>query len=164
MEEEEQPVPPSKEVEALSSPSFSGWSFSDDDSERNLEDDEDAVTETPEDSPRLEWWEESERKTKEEKDEMLEEQEALLESFATARKEERNRAASAQPVRVESNLRGHGHVPDCSQSPIGILAKVACIWKAATDRRKSNEGNASCSMNGEGATAVVIVISSNEEE
>jgi hypothetical protein len=53
------------------------------------------VTETPEDSPRLEWWEEAERKAEEEEDEMLEKQEALLESFATVRKKEKTRAAEA---------------------------------------------------------------------
>jgi hypothetical protein len=112
VEEEEQPLPLSNEAEALFSPSFSDWSSSDDDSKRNLEENEDAVTETPKNSPRLEWWEESECKAKEEKDEMLEGQEALLESFATTRKEERNRAAVAQAVHLESSLRGHGHVPD----------------------------------------------------
>jgi hypothetical protein len=60
-------------VKAISSPSFSHWSSSDEDSERNLEDDEDAMMETPEDSPCLEWWEEAERKAEEEEDEMLEE-------------------------------------------------------------------------------------------
>jgi hypothetical protein len=39
--------------------------------------------------------EEAERKAKEEDGEMLEEQEALLESFATACKEERTRSAVA---------------------------------------------------------------------
>jgi hypothetical protein len=62
MEEEEQPLPSPEEVEAVSSPSFSVWSSSDDDSERNLEDDEDAAMETPEESTCLEWWEEAERK------------------------------------------------------------------------------------------------------
>jgi hypothetical protein len=51
-----------------------------------LEDDEDAATKTLEDSPCLEWWEEAEGKAEEEEDEMLEEPEALLESFATTRK------------------------------------------------------------------------------
>jgi hypothetical protein len=51
MEKEEQPLPPPKEVEVVSSPSFSDWSSLDDDSERNLED---AATETSEDSPYLE--------------------------------------------------------------------------------------------------------------
>jgi hypothetical protein len=37
-------------VEATSSQSFSVWSFSDDDSERNLEDNKDATIETREDS------------------------------------------------------------------------------------------------------------------
>jgi hypothetical protein len=83
VKEEEQPLPPSEEVEAVSSPSFSDWSSSDDDSERSLEDNKDVATEMPDDSPRLEWWEEAERKAEEEEDEMLEEQEALLESFAT---------------------------------------------------------------------------------
>jgi hypothetical protein len=46
------------------------------------------------DSPRLEWWEGAERKAEEEEDKILEEQEALLESFANARKEERTRAAA----------------------------------------------------------------------
>jgi hypothetical protein len=69
-----------------------------------LEDDEDAVMETPKDSPRLEWWEETERKDEEKEDEMLEEQEAQLESFATARTEERTRAAVAQAV-LRSPLR-----------------------------------------------------------
>jgi hypothetical protein len=87
-EEEEQFLPPSEDVEAVSSHSFSVWSSSDDDFERNLEDDKDATTEMPEDSPCLEWWEEVERKAGEKKDKILEEQEALLESFATARKEE----------------------------------------------------------------------------
>jgi hypothetical protein len=62
-EEEKQPLPPLEEVEAVSSRSFSNWSSLDDDSERNLEDDEDAAMDTPEDSLRLEWWEEAERKT-----------------------------------------------------------------------------------------------------
>jgi hypothetical protein len=91
-EEEEQPLPTLEEVEAVSSPSLSDWSSSNVDFERNLEDDKDTMTETPDDSPRLEWWEETEHKAEEE-DEMLEEQEALLESFATARKEERTPAA-----------------------------------------------------------------------
>jgi hypothetical protein len=39
--------------EAVSSPSFSVWLSSDDDSKRNLEDDEDAATEMPHDSPHL---------------------------------------------------------------------------------------------------------------
>jgi hypothetical protein len=38
-----------------------------------LKDNEDAATVTPEDSPRLEWWEEAERKAEEEEDEMTEE-------------------------------------------------------------------------------------------
>jgi hypothetical protein len=87
MKEEEQTLPPPEEVEAVPSPTFSDWSSVDDDSRRNLEDDKDAAMETPEDSPCLEWWEEAERKAKEEEDEMLEEQETLLESFATACKE-----------------------------------------------------------------------------
>jgi hypothetical protein len=61
-------------MEAVSSPSFCDWSFSDDDSERNLEDDEDAAMEMPEDSLRLEWCKEAERKAEEEEEEeMLEE-------------------------------------------------------------------------------------------
>jgi hypothetical protein len=50
----------------------------------------------------LEWWEEAERKAEEEEDEMLEEQEAHLESFATMRKEERTRVAMVQAIRAES--------------------------------------------------------------
>jgi hypothetical protein len=127
-----------------------------------LEDDEDAVTETPEDSPCLEWWEDAERKAEEEEDEMLEEQEALLQSFATMRKEERNRPAAAQ---AESSPRGHGRVPACPQFPIRIFVEVACIWKAAAERRKAFEGDTSCSANVEGAAAaIVVVISSNDEE
>jgi hypothetical protein len=87
VEEEEQSLPPLKEVEAVSSSSFSVWSSSDDDSERNLDNDKDVASETHEDSPRLEWWEEAERKAEEEDDEMLKKQEALLAFFATARKE-----------------------------------------------------------------------------
>jgi hypothetical protein len=71
--EEEQSLPPPEEVEAVSSLSFSIWSSSDNKSERNLEDDEDAVMDIPKDSPRLEWWEVAERKTEEEEDEMIEE-------------------------------------------------------------------------------------------
>jgi hypothetical protein len=97
----------SEEVEAISSLSFSDWSSLDEDSERNLEDDEDAATKTSEDS-HLEWREEAERKAEEEEDEMLEGKEAMLESFATTRKEERTRAA--QDVRAESSPRGHGRV------------------------------------------------------
>jgi hypothetical protein len=157
VEEEEQPLPPSEEVEAVSSPSFSDWSFLDNDSERNLEDDEDAAMETPEDSPRLEWWEEVERKA--------EEQEALLESFATARKEERTRVAAAQAIRAESFPRRHGHVPACLQFSIGRFTEVARIWKAATKRCKAFQGDTSCSLNGKGAvTAAVFFISSDEEE
>jgi hypothetical protein len=103
VKEEGQSLPPLEEVEAISSASFSVWSSSDDDSERNLEDSEDAATETPEDSPHLERWEEAKCKIKEEENEMLKEQEALLESLATARKEERTQAA------------GPGHVPSCPQ-------------------------------------------------
>jgi hypothetical protein len=55
VEEDEQSLPPPEEVEAVSSPSFSIKSSSDNNSERNLEDNEDAVAEMPEDSPRLEW-------------------------------------------------------------------------------------------------------------
>jgi hypothetical protein len=120
-----------------------------------LEDDKDAATETPEDSPRLEWWEE---------DEMLEEQEALLESFATACKEERTRAATTQAVRAESSPRRHGRVLACPQFPVRRFAELACIWKAVMERRKTFEGGASCFANGEGSVAAVIVISSDEEE
>jgi hypothetical protein len=82
-------------MEALSFSSFYVWSSSDDDSERNLKDNKDMAIETPEDSPRLEWWEEAERKTEEEEDEMTKEQEVLLESFTIACKEERTRAAAS---------------------------------------------------------------------
>jgi hypothetical protein len=54
VEEKEQPFPSLEEVEAVSSPSFSVWLSSDDDSKRNLEDDEDATIEMPHDSPHLE--------------------------------------------------------------------------------------------------------------
>jgi hypothetical protein len=155
VKEEEQPLPPPEEVEAVSSPSFSDWSSSDDDSERNLEDDKDAAIETLEDSPRLEWWEE---------DEMLEEQEALLESFATACKEERTRAAAAHAIRAESSPRRHGRVPACPQFPVGRFAEVARIWKAVMERRKTFEGGASRFANGEGSVAAIVIISSDEEE
>jgi hypothetical protein len=127
MEEEEQPLPPPKEVEVVSSPSLSDWSSLDDDSERNLED---ATTETSKDSPHLELWEEAECKTEEE---MLEEKEALLESFAIACKEERTREAVAQAANPESSLRGHGLVPACPKFPVGKFAEVVCIWKAVLD-------------------------------
>jgi hypothetical protein len=98
-------------VEAVSSSSFSNWSSSDDDSERNLEVDEDVTMEMPEDSPHLEWREETELKAEEEEeDEMLKEQEALLESFTTARKEERTRAAVTQDVRAELKEHMEPHV------------------------------------------------------
>jgi hypothetical protein len=71
--EEEEPLPPPEGVEAVSSPSFSDRSSSDDNSERNLEDNKDAAMETLEDPLHLEWWEEAERKTEEEEDGMLEE-------------------------------------------------------------------------------------------
>jgi hypothetical protein len=112
----------------------------DDESERNLEDDDDAMMEMPEDSPRLEWWEEEECKAEEEEDDMLEEQEALLESFATACKEEITRAHA---VCVESSSRGHGRILACSQFPVGRFAEVARIWKAAADRRKAFNDDAS---------------------
>jgi hypothetical protein len=44
--EEEHSLPPPKDIEAVSSPTFSGWSSSNDKSERKLEDAEDAATET----------------------------------------------------------------------------------------------------------------------
>jgi hypothetical protein len=119
-----------------------------------LKDDEDAATEMPKDSPHLEWWEEAKRKAKEEDDEMLEDQEAHLESFATARKEEMTRVAAAQVVHVESSPRRHGRVPACPQFPVGRFAEVARIWKAVAERRKAFEGDATCSSNGKGgATA-----------
>jgi hypothetical protein len=55
-------------VEALASPSFSGWSSSDGKSERNLEDNEDVATETPEGFSTFELSEEAERKAEEEED------------------------------------------------------------------------------------------------
>jgi hypothetical protein len=128
-----------------------------------LEDDEDAEMETPEDSPRLEWWEEAERKAEKEENEMIEEQEVLLESFATTRGKERTRVAAAQVVRAESSPRGHGNVPACPQFPIERFAEVVRIWKDAAERRKAFESDASCSVNGEGAAAAVV-ISSDEEE
>jgi hypothetical protein len=134
------------------------------DSERNLEDDKDTTMEMLEDSPRLEWWEEAECKAEEEGEEMLEEQEALLESFATARKEERTWAVTTQAVHAKSSPCGHGHAPACPQFPLGRFAEVAQIWKAAMDRRKAFDSDASCSVNGEGAAAAVVVISSDEEE
>jgi hypothetical protein len=140
----------------------------DDDSKRNLEDDEDAGMEMPEDYPHLEWCEEVGRKAKEEEDddEMLEEQEALLESFAAACKEQRTRAAVAHAIRVESSPRRPGHVPACLQFLVGRFAEVARIWKAIADRRKAFDDDASCSANGEctAATGAIVVISSDEEE
>jgi hypothetical protein len=77
-------------VEAVSSSSssFIGWSSSNDESARNLEDDQDTETETPKDFVYLEWWEEAKRKVEEEEDKMLEEKEVLMESFATTKKKE----------------------------------------------------------------------------
>jgi hypothetical protein len=43
--EEEHSLPPPKDMEAVSSPTFFGWSSSNDNSERYLEDNEDAATE-----------------------------------------------------------------------------------------------------------------------
>jgi hypothetical protein len=83
-------------------PSDNDWSSSGDDSERKLEDNKHAGTETPEDSLHLEWWEEAERKAEEEEEEeeeMLEEQRALMESSATACKEERTRGPCGRPPR-----------------------------------------------------------------
>jgi hypothetical protein len=140
-------------VEAVSSPSFSGWSSSDDDSERNLEDDEDALTEMPKDSPCLEWCEEAEHKAEGEEDEMLEEQEALLESFATARKEETTCVATAEAILAEASPCGPVHVPACPQFLVERFDKIEQIWKAATERRKAFEGKASCSMKGESVAA-----------
>jgi hypothetical protein len=54
VEEEDQPLPPPEEVEVVSSPYFSDWSSSDDDSERNLDDAEEVATDMPDDSLRLE--------------------------------------------------------------------------------------------------------------
>jgi hypothetical protein len=42
--------------------------------------------------------------------------------------------------------------------------EVAQIWKDAADRRKAFDNNTSCSANGEGTAAAVVVISSDEEE
>jgi hypothetical protein len=90
-----------------------------------LKDDEDAATETLKDSPHLEWWEKAKRKAEEEDDAMLEEQEAQLESFATARKEERTRAAAVQAIHVESSPRRHARIPACLQFPVGRFTEVA---------------------------------------
>jgi hypothetical protein len=89
---------------------------------------------------------------------VLEEQEVLLESFATTHKEERTRAAVVQAICAKSSLREPGRVPHCPQFPVGRFAEVARIWKATVDRRKAFDGDASCSA------ATVIVISSDKEE
>jgi hypothetical protein len=129
-----------------------------------LADDEDAATETLEDSPCLERWEEAKRKIKEEEDEMLKEQEALLESFATARKEERTQVATAQAIHAEASPCGPGHVPACPQFSVKRFAKVAQIWKSAAERGKAFGGKVSYPVKGEGAAAVIVVIFSNNEE
>jgi hypothetical protein len=67
--EEAQSLPTPDDVEAVASPSFSGWSSSDGESERNLEDNADVATETPEGFSAFEWWEEAERKAEEEEKE-----------------------------------------------------------------------------------------------
>jgi hypothetical protein len=95
---------------------------------------------------------------------MLEEQEALLESFATVRKEERTRVATTQAIRAESSPHRHGHIPACPQFPVERFVEVARIWKAAAERRKPFEGDASCSTNGESAAAAVVIISSDEQD
>jgi hypothetical protein len=171
MVEEEQSLPRRKGESSLL-PS-SDWSSLDDDSERNLEEDEDVVTETPEVSPRLEWWEEVDRKANEEEDEMLKEQEAPLDFFATAHNEnffgtshneKRTQAATAQAVPIESSPREPSRILACPQFPVGRFAEIARIWEALVERRKAFEGEASCSMNGEGATAAIVVISWDDEE
>jgi hypothetical protein len=53
VDKEEQSPPPLEEVEAVSFPSFSVWSSSNEDSERNLEDNKDMLTENLEDFSRL---------------------------------------------------------------------------------------------------------------
>jgi hypothetical protein len=81
------------------------------------------------------------------------------------RKEERTRAAAAQAIRAESFPRRHGHVPACPQFSVGRFAEVARIWKAAVERCKAFQGDASCSPNGKGVVAAAVVfISSDEEE
>jgi hypothetical protein len=160
-EEEEQPLPPPEEVEAVPSPSFSNWSSSDNDSKRNLEDDEDAVTQTPKDSLCLLRWEEVERKAEEEEDEMSRAGGAVkvIRHYPQVRKDSGGRRAG-RPRRVRSAWTWR--VLACLQFTVGRFAEVARIWKDATERRKEFEGSA----NGEGAaTAVaVVVISSNKEE
>jgi hypothetical protein len=89
---------------------------------------------------------------------------ALLESFASARKEESTQAATAQTVHAESSPCRHGRVPACPQFPVGRFVEVAGICKAAAERRKAFEGDTSRSANGEGAAAAVVVISSDQEE
>jgi hypothetical protein len=60
---------------------------------------------------------------------MLEEQEALQESFATARKEERTRSATAHAVRAEASPHGPSHVSACPQFPVGIFDEAARIME-----------------------------------
>jgi hypothetical protein len=77
-------------------------------------------------------------------------------------KEERTWATPTQAVRAESSPRGHGRVPAYPQFPIRRFAEVARIWKAVAERHKAFKGDASCSANGEGNTAAVVVISSDK--
>jgi hypothetical protein len=92
-----------------------------------------------------------------------EEEDEMLKSFTTTRKEERTRALVVQAIRAESSLLGYGGVPAYPQFPVGRFAEVARIWKDVAERRKTFEDDASCSANGEGAAATVV-FSSDEEE
>jgi hypothetical protein len=156
--EEEQSLPSPDDMEAISSPSFSGWSSSDEDSNSNLEDDEDTATNKLEDSLHLEWWEEAEHKAEEKEDEMLNEQDAMPESLATTRKEERTLAAMPQAPRRPSRVLAY------PQFPLKRFDEVAQIGKATVERRKTFKGEASCFLNGKGVAANVIIISLDIEE
>jgi hypothetical protein len=93
-----------------------------------------------------------------------EEEDEMLKSFTTTRKEERTRALVVQAIRAESSLLGYGGVPAYPQFPVGRFAEVARIWKDVAERRKAFEDDASCSANGEGAAAAAIVVISSDEE
>jgi hypothetical protein len=95
---------------------------------------------------------------------MLEEQKMLLEFFASARKEERTRAAAAQAVHAESPPRRPGRAPAYLHSPVGRSSRLRAFGRPIPRVARPLRATHHAPGMVKGATAVVVISSDERSD